>query len=250
MCRADDGSLREATFEDCTWFRSCIQQPPVGKLLLKIFRQRFRIPYSSLFSSYDDIKYHELFDQWNTSNAVGKNASDIILLLLGTLGLLGRAHAFDDSNESTCIPSDDQRVLFAFLEFGSTVLHEKYVLHSLKTMDLSHVEKLFRICGFNECMGSSDATQIGLLSCPSWTFNNHKGFTLAVTLRNYNATATHWRQIMGTTFGHPGTWNDKTLVIFDELTKSTQNGELIDKEFGLFELDANRNAVLTKYSGS
>ena len=55
---------------------------------------------------------------------------------------------------------------------------------------------------------------------------------------------------MGTTFGHPGTWNDRSLVLFDEFIKSVHNGELIeDKEFELFELDANGNVVLIKYSG-
>ena len=50
---------------------------------------------------------------------------------------------------------------------------------------------------------------------------------------------------MGTTFGYPGTWNDKSLVLFDELIKSAHNCELMeDKEFDFFELDANRNVVL------
>ena len=37
---------------------------------------------------------------------------------------------------------------------------------------------------------------------------------------------------MGTPFGHPGTWTDKSLVLFDELIKNIHDGELIeDKEF-------------------
>jgi hypothetical protein len=31
LCRADDGSIREATFEDSTWYHLYIQVPPVGK---------------------------------------------------------------------------------------------------------------------------------------------------------------------------------------------------------------------------
>ena len=101
MCQADDRSLREAVFEDSTWFRSCVQQPLVGKRLLKKIRQRFRITYSLFFSSCDEIKYHKLFDRWNTSDTVGKKASGIRLLLLGTLRHLGRERTFDDANEST-----------------------------------------------------------------------------------------------------------------------------------------------------
>ena len=43
-----------------------------------------------------------------------------------------------------------------------------------------------------------------------------KGFKLAIPSRNYNATVTHYHQILGTTCGHPGTWNDKTLILSDD----------------------------------
>eukprot|EP00957_Ditylum_brightwellii_P196286 14954905-Ditylum_brightwellii.AAC.1 len=90
-------------------------------------------------------------------------------------------------------------------------------------MDSKRIEKLFKISGFNGCHGSPDGTHIGLLSCPSWAFNNHEGFKLTIPSRNYNATVTRWKQILGTTFGHPGTWNDETLVLFDELIKSVHD---------------------------
>ena len=35
MCRGDNGSLREATFHDSTWYRLCIEQPPAWKRSLK-----------------------------------------------------------------------------------------------------------------------------------------------------------------------------------------------------------------------
>ena len=98
MCQADDGSLREAVFEDSTWFRSCVQRLPVDKRSLKIFRQRFRIPYSLFVSSCDEIKSYELFDRWTNYDAAGKKASGIRLLRLGTLRHLGRARTFDDAN--------------------------------------------------------------------------------------------------------------------------------------------------------
>ena len=55
---------------------------------------------------------------------------------------------------------------------------------------------------------------------------------------------------MGTTFGHPGTWNDKTLIIFDDLIKSVHDGKLMkDNEFELLELDKDGNLISIKYSG-
>ena len=139
----------------------------------------------------------------------------------------------------------------AFLEYGSTVLYEKYVLNPLKTINSKSIEKLSKIAGLNGCHGSSDGTHVGLLSCPSWAFNNHKGFKLAVPSRNYNATVTHWKQILGTTFGHPGTWKDKTLVLFDDLIKNVHDGKFLqDNEFELFELDTDVNLVSIMYSGA
>ena len=252
LCRANDGSLHEATPEDSTRYCLYLQQPPVGRRLLKIFRRRFRIPYSVFVSMCNEIKNHELFHRWTCTDASGVPPSDIRLLFLGTLRYLGRAHMFDDACESTYISGDVHRVFFnAFLEYGSTVLYEKYVLSPLVTMDKSCIEKLFNTSALNGCYGSSDGTHIGLLSCPSWAFNNDKGFKLAVPSRNYNATVTHWRQIIGTTFGHPGTWNDKTLILFDELIRSFHDGKLMeDKEFELLELDKDGNLKTIKYSGA
>jgi len=101
LCRADDGSLREATFKDSSWYRLYLQDPPVGKRLLKIFRRRFRIPYSVFVSMCDDIRQHEIFDRWTCNDAAGVPSSDICLLLHGTLRYLGRSHTFHDACEST-----------------------------------------------------------------------------------------------------------------------------------------------------
>ena len=251
LCRADDGSLRVATTEDSTWFLLYIAVPPVGERLLKLFRKRFRLPYNNFLLLCNDIKKHELFQRWTYNDAVGVKPSDIRLLLLGTLRYLGRSHTFDDACESTFISADVHRVFFqAFIEYGSTVLYEKHVLAPLKTTYMSRIENLFTIAGFNGCIGSSDGTHIGLLCCPSWAFHNHKGFKLAIPSRNYNATVSHWKQIMGTTFGHPGTWNDKSLILFDDLIKNIHEGKLLaDNEFKLLELDKEGNVVEITYIG-
>ena len=252
LCRADDGNLREATYEDSTWWRLYIETPPTGKRLLKIFRNRFRLPYDEFEKLAKDILSHELFARWTHDDACGYKCSDIRLLLLGTLRYLGRAHTFDDASESTYISVEVHRqFLMAFIEYGSTVLYQKYVLNSLNTVDTARIEKIFRLAGFNGAMGSSDGTHIGMLCCPSWAFHNHKGFKLAMPSRNYNATVTHWKQILGTTCGHPGTWNDKSLILFDELIQGVHEGKLMDKEeFKLFELNKDGIVEEVTYQGA
>jgi hypothetical protein len=89
LCRADDGTLREATFEDSTWWRLYIETPPTGKRLLKIFRNRFRLPYDEFEKLVKDILSHELFARWTHHDACGNKPSDVRLLLLGSLRYLG-----------------------------------------------------------------------------------------------------------------------------------------------------------------
>ena len=50
----------------------------------------------------------------------------------------------------------------------------------------------------------------------------------------------HSRRILGTTMVHPGTWNDKTLVLFDELIIDITNGSIPDDfELKLYEKKVN-----------
>ena len=71
---------------------------------------------------------------------------------------------------------------------------------------------------------------------------------MATPSRNYNTTVAHWKQILGTTYGHPRTWNDKYFILFYEFIKNIHEGKLIaDNEFKLFELDS--NAIETTHMG-
>ena len=89
-----------------------------------------------------------------------------------------------------------------------------------------------------------------MLSCASWATHNHTGHKLNFPSRTYNTTVTHWRQILGTTSGHPCTWNDKTVVLYDELICGVNDGiNVSDYEFTLFEYDDNNNIIEVPYSG-
>ena len=47
---------------------------------------------------------------------------------------------------------------------------------------------------------------------------------MSMTTRTYNLTVNHRRQILHSTTGHPGRWNDKTLVRFDSFMSELRNG--------------------------
>ena len=89
-------------------------------------------------------------------------------------------------------------------EYDSTVLYQKWVLEPTRLNNVTEQKKIFRMAGFNRCIGSSDATHIPMLKCPQWSQNNHKRFKLSVPARTYNVTCDNSRRILGTTMGHPG----------------------------------------------
>ena len=251
MVRDKDGTLREIRPEDTLWYLLYVAQPPSSKRMMKLFRLRFRLPHSSFVSLCATIKTHELFRQWTRCDAVGCYPSNLDLLLLGALRYIGRAWTLDDVCEANGISIDTNSVfLYRFMEYGSTVLYKKWVLEPSITNSVEYQEKFFRLAGFNGCIGSSDATHIPMLKCPQWAHIAHKGFKLSVPARTYNVTVDHSRRIIGSTMGHPGTWNDKTLVLFDDLLCNVKNGKLHqDFEFKLMEKNDEGEMVEALYKG-
>ena len=96
-------------------------------------------------------------------------------------------------------------------------MFKKYALDIADSMDLSKHENLFSMAEMNGYFGSGDATHIMMLNCPSWATNSNKGFKLNLPARTYNITVTHTKIILCSTTGHPSTWNDKTIVLYDPL---------------------------------
>ena len=56
-----DGTLRNLTFKDSTWYNLYINSPQDSNRKLKIFRRRFRLPYNEFLKMVEDIKEHEFF---------------------------------------------------------------------------------------------------------------------------------------------------------------------------------------------
>ena len=247
-----DGTLRNLTFKDSTWYNLYINSPQDSNRKLKIFRRRFRLPYNEFLKMVEDIKEHEFFTRWTKKDCIGNEPSDLRLLLLGTLRYIGRALTFDDIEEYSFISAEVHRNFFeSFLEYGNSVLYQKYVIDPASKQDVSIFEKVFALAGFNGCIGSSDGTHVGMLQCPSWASINHLGHKLSIPSRNYNATVTHSHQILGTTCGHPGCWNDKTLIMYDDLIRGVKEGEHYStNEFTLLELDKDKKEVEVTYRGA
>ena len=72
---------------------------------------------------------------------------------------------------------------------------------------------------------------------------------MKLTTRTFNLAVNHRHRILASTKGHPGSWNDKTLVLFDSFLGNVKHGQTLqDKEFELLE-ERNGEAVKVKYHG-
>ncbi len=149
------------------------------------------------------------FDRWCGYKPNNKQSSPIELLVLGSLRYLGRGFTFDDIEENTAISKEVHRTFFRrFVEFGSTVLYEKYVLTPDNVDEAKTHMREFEEAGFPGCVGSSDATHITTDRCEYNSKNNHLGPKSSLTARSYNLCVNHSRQILHPTFY---TWWTGTL---------------------------------------
>jgi hypothetical protein len=95
------------------------------------------------------------------------------------------------------------------------------------TADLRNCESEYAVAGFPGCIGSTDATHIPLDHKVTASFRQaHLGYKMGsdATTRTYNLTVNHRRQILHTTTGHPGRWDNKTLVRFDSSMADLRDG--------------------------
>ena len=107
----------------------------------------------------------------------------------------------------------------------------------------------FTAAGMPGACASSDATHVIHENCAWHLRRTHKGFKSKYCICTYNMTVNHRRRILGSTRGHPGSWNDKTVVLFDTFIRDVKRGNILnDHIFELYEMQ-NGETVRVKYRG-
>ena len=250
----DDGSVVTMKPHDTAWWATYVAFPKTDlNSFHKKFRRRFRMSYKSYLILLEMVKSHEMFSQWRPSNrlAFGYAICPVELLLLGTLRYFGRGWTMDDLSEATAISeSTFRRFIHVYITFGSTVLYDKYVGLPSSPSEIRNCMAEFATAGLHGAFGSTDATHVGMRNCPYGYQNLHDSFKLDMPTRTYNVTVNHRRKILSSTRGHPGRWNDKTLILFDDLAMGIKNGKLYhDVQYKLFETDANDEVKEVLYQG-
>jgi DDE superfamily endonuclease len=212
------------------------------------------MPYNSFLELVELANQDAIFRRWREGNvdAMSREATPISLLILCVLRYLGRGWTMDDLSENTGISREVIRCfLHKFLDFGSTVLFTKYVVAPTTAEGVEHHTREYAKAGLPGCVGSMDATHIPLEKVEFRLRQNHLGFKMPHTTRTYNITVNHRRRILASTSGHPGRWNDKTLVLFDHFAVSLNEGRTLqDCTFELYERNSVGEVVRAKYRGA
>ena len=114
------------------WYVTYINQPDIeNPSFQKQFRLRFWLPYAQFLGLSELMEESGCFLHWKDGNhdAYGKDSTPLHLLLLCSLRYLGHGFMFDDLSKNTAISEEAIHVFFfhSFIDFGSTVLFDKYV---------------------------------------------------------------------------------------------------------------------------
>ncbi len=235
--RTEDGEMEEIPPTESLWWHMYIDCPQIDDpRFLKKFRRRFRLPYTQFTLFVDEAKRENWFPRWMGKDAAGKPSSPLELLILGAFRYLGRGFTFDDLEECTAISEEVHRVFFhKFIEIGSTILYDKYVKAPQNEEELEEHMKEFVLAGMPGAFASMDATHIIHEMCNFKSKRAHKGHKTKHSTRTFNLMANHRRRILGSTRGNPGSFNDKTLILFDSFVQEVKSGKFDDFTFELLE---------------
>ena len=192
---ADDGSTKPMTPCMMLWFNMYIAYPRVEcECFQKKFQRCFHLPYAQFRELYEELEMVELFSRWHdgTANAALEPSSPISLLLLAALRYLGHGLTFDDLSENTGVSEDVIHVfLHTFLEYGSTVLYQRYVMAPTTVEEAASSMKEFAQAGYPGAVGSTDATHIQLEHVYYHNRQTHIGFKMMHTAHMSNVTVNH-----------------------------------------------------------
>jgi hypothetical protein len=250
------GQIVDLTARNSIWWLNYVACVDMNDpKFLKIFRNRFRLPYQQYLELVAYAKTSpEYFKRWfdDSKDVTGESAAPLEILILGVLRYLGRGWTFDDLWENTGIHAETHRQFFhKFIAFGSDVLYARYVDKPMRETSIDDQGYEMTLAGFHGAVASSDATHIVMEKCKNFLKQYHLSPKTKHTSRTYNIAVNHRRRILSTTSGHPGRWNDKTIVLFDDFVRGIHDGRLYnDAEFELLELDAMGNEVRVKYHGA
>jgi hypothetical protein len=194
-----------------------------------LFRTRFRVPVACYRDLLALVKLAQdtHFRGFGKSDASGRPGAPLELLLLGTLRYLGRHCQFDDLKEATYVDKEThRRFFFKFCLWGREFLYPLHVTAPSCKEDIVKCEELYRAAGFPGCIGSFDVTHVPLNNLSVAKTNSYKNGKHIYPTIAYQTTVSHSGLVLSVCPGKPGTWNDKTIIKYDEFIQSLSTNDL------------------------
>lgn len=212
------------------------------------FRRRFRMPYREFQGLVVLAREQQWFPHYERPNAAKQPGIPLDLFILGSLRYLGRGWTFDDIAEATGVSEESHRIFFSkFVKACRKHLYPMWVKRPVTEEEVKDHMSEFKAAAFDGCIGSADVTHIIMEKCCARLKNQNLGPKDSHTTRAFQLVVNHRRQILASTVGFPGRWNDSTIVRFDDFITDIQRGNyLADNVFSLL----NEKGVEKKFKGA
>jgi hypothetical protein len=178
------------------------------------FHQRFGIPYSVFEVIHTDWLNHGEYRC--ARDAIGRRRTDSRILLLGCFRVLAKGVTFDAIEELSNVSIACNHSFFKkFVSWFYGFYGKKWIHFPSKVEEVVHVESCYAKLGLPGCIGSIDCVHIGWDMCPAGYQADCTGKEGYATLA-FEVLVSHTRKIMAVTQSFFGTWNDKTIVRYDD----------------------------------
>lgn len=179
-----------------------------------MFRQRFGMPYPVFQDINKDWLDHGEYRK--TTDALGRHLTDSRLLLLGCFRILAKSATFDAIEELSNVSVAHIHSFFKrFIAWFYTFYCKMWIRFPSDVLEVQHVESRYAKLGLPGCIGSIDCVHIGWDMCPAGYHADCVGKEGYPTLA-FEVVVSHTRRILAVTQSFFGTWNDKTIVKFDD----------------------------------
>lgn len=184
----------------------------------KLFRKRFRVPYSIFeFICLDIVEkgiYKSNYDGKERLCVFGRPPVDLEILVLGALRLLSSGVPFDLIEELTNVSYSTHFNFFKqFLKWGKAASEDKIHLPRNQT-ELDHIVELYDRLGLPGCAGSVDCVHLWWDKCPAGLLSQCKGKEGYPSLA-FEVICSHTKKILSVSPSYYGTMNDKTISRYD-----------------------------------
>jgi hypothetical protein len=110
----------------------------------KLFRKRFRLPFSKFYEIYETVRDEEWFGVQKES----KRIVPLSMKMMGSFRLLGRNLVYDDITEISTIKEETMRVFFGdFVDQFSKRYYEEWMQQPATAADILANESVYRANG-------------------------------------------------------------------------------------------------------